>query len=92
MRAFILALLVSVTPAVAQQACAPHDVISGGLKAKYGETVQSRGLDGQGRLVEVYASDETGSWTITYTLPDGMTCLVASGSDFSRIVDAGEAL
>ena len=92
MRAFILALLVSATPAVAQQNCAPRDAIVNSLKAQYGETVQSSGLSEDGVLVEVYASDETGTWTITYTLPDGLTCLVASGSDFSRIVDAGEAL
>lgn len=92
MRAFILALLVSASPAVAQQSCAPRDVIVDGLRARYGETVQSSGLSEAGALIEFYASDETGTWTITYTLPDGMTCLMASGSDFSRIVDAGEAL
>ena len=30
----------------------------------------------------VYASDDTGTWTVTVTLPDGMTCLVASGNAY----------
>ena len=90
MRAFIFALLVSVTPAVAQQSCAPRDIIVDGLRARYGETAQFSGPSEAGALIEFYASDETGTWTITYTLPDGPTCLMASGSDFSRTKQLGE--
>jgi hypothetical protein len=30
-------------------------------------------------LVELFASPETGSWTILVTRPDGVTCLLAAG-------------
>ena len=30
-------------------------------------------------MLEVFASAETGTWTITLTMPGGPTCLVASG-------------
>ena len=33
-------------------------------------------------LVETFASAETGTWTITVTMPTGVTCLVASGQAF----------
>ena len=30
-------------------------------------------------VVEVFASDVTGTWTITQTLPGGRTCVIAAG-------------
>ena len=39
-------------------------------------------------VVEVFASDETGTWTITVTTPNGMTCLVASGQSFEALAEA----
>jgi hypothetical protein len=41
------------------------------LGARYGETVRSIGLAGRDRIVEVFASEETGSWTILVTNTDG---------------------
>ncbi len=38
--------------------------------------------------MEIYASDETGSWTIIVTLPDGMACLVAAGQSYEALADA----
>ena len=33
-------------------------------------------------VVEVFASSDTGTWTITVTNASGVTCLVASGQAF----------
>lgn len=38
-------------------------------------------------VVEVFASLETGTWTITITRPDGLTCLAASGEGFENLVE-----
>jgi hypothetical protein len=35
--------------------------------------------------MELYASDATGTWTITMTLPDGRMCLMASGAGFEAV-------
>ena len=35
-------------------------------------------------LVEVYASEETGTWTILMTRPDGTTCLLAAGQRWEQ--------
>lgn len=74
----------------AQQArnCAPRDAVIERLATSYGETRQSIGLGSQGAVVETFASDDTGSWTITVTMPNGMTCLVASGQSFEELADA----
>ena len=70
------------TAASAQTVCGKRDNIIKQLEAKYGETRRSLGVQ-QGRgVVEVYASTETGSWTILVTDPRGMSCLMAAGEAF----------
>jgi hypothetical protein len=68
--------------------CAPREVVVTRLAEGYGETRQSIGLGANNAVVEVFASDETGSWTITVTSPGGVTCLVASGQAFEELVEA----
>ena len=60
--------------------CAERERIVGTLTGHFGETARSWGMGPRGRIIEVFASEETGTWTITVTAPDGTTCLVASGS------------
>ena len=62
--------------------CAQRQAILDRLTQTYGETVQSMGLGSNNGIVEVFASPETGTWTITVTMPNGMTCLVASGQAY----------
>ncbi|MBO9445599.1 hypothetical protein [Ruegeria sp. R14_0] len=68
--------------------CAPRDEVIKRLAETYGETRQGIGIARQGAVMEVYASDQSGSWTITVTLPDGMTCLVASGQAYETIAES----
>lgn len=68
--------------------CAPRPVVLERLADGYGETRQSIGLGTQGAVVEVFASDETGTWTITVTMPTGVTCLIASGQSFETLAEA----
>ena len=49
---------------------------------------QSMGLGGQGAVVETFASSDTGTWTITVTMPNGMTCMIASGQSFEALIEA----
>jgi hypothetical protein len=60
------------------------------LGARYGETVRSIGLAGRDRIVEVFASEETGSWTILVTNTAGVACLVASGQHYEQVVAGPE--
>jgi hypothetical protein len=62
--------------------CAPHDDVSAQLAKQFGEVPRSMGLAQDNTVMEVYASAESGSWTITVTMPNGMTCLVAAGQNF----------
>ena len=82
-------------PAFSQNAsrpvCAERDVIVATLATRYGETARSIGLGPGNRVVEVFASEETGTWTITVTMPSGVTCLVAAGRNFEELAEAQPA-
>jgi hypothetical protein len=68
--------------------CAPRQIVLERLATKYGETRQSIGLGANNAVVEMFASTETGTWTITVTTPEGLTCLVASGQSFETLAEA----
>lgn len=65
--------------------CADRAQVVNRLSDGYGETRQSMGIGRNNTVVEVFASEETGSWTITVTLPNGMTCLLASGQAYESL-------
>ena len=90
-----LTMSLGLTVIVAQQAhaqsgrkCAPRDAVIERLAGTYGETRQSIGLGEQGMMIETFASENTGTWTITVTNPNGQTCLVASGRSFEQLAEA----
>lgn len=93
MAALAMGTLMTVTPALpvaAQSArnCAPREVVVTRLAEKYKETRRSMGLGANNAVVEVFASQESGSWTIIVTMPNGVTCLVASGQAFEALAEA----
>jgi hypothetical protein len=45
------------------------------------------GLGANNMVVEVFASGTSGSWTITVTGSDGVTCLVASGQAYEATAE-----
>lgn len=80
-----------VTQARAEGAiCAERADLVAQLTQNYGEHRQAAGLAGGDGLVELFASPETGSWTITVTGPDGIACLLAVGEHFTLFEAAPE--
>ena len=81
-----------VAPAFSQgSSCAERTLIVERLSEKYGETRQSAGLNQNNGMVEVFASDTTGTWTILVTMPNGMSCLMAAGKAWQGETAAAEA-
>lgn len=76
-------------PQIAQSApqCDSREAVTALLADRYGETRRSVGIAGQSAVMELYASDDTGTWSITMTLPDGMMCLMASGSNYEVVTE-----
>jgi hypothetical protein len=83
----LIALLAA--PAVAEPACALRAVVMMALAEKYGEERVALGVNSAGNLIEMLGNEETGTWTIIVTSPQGVTCLVMDGSAFA--VQAGVA-
>lgn len=82
--------LITTSMAAAQQSrnCGPRELVVTRLAEGFGETRQSMGLGANNAVVEVFASEESGTWTITVTSPNGVTCLVASGQAFEELAEA----
>ena len=76
-------------PAAAQSLgqCAKRDIVLGQLAERYGETRRGLGIAANNSVMEMFAAADTGTWTITVTMPNGMTCLVASGQGFEAMAD-----
>ncbi|MCR9149855.1 MAG: hypothetical protein NXH83_06750 [Rhodobacteraceae bacterium] len=73
--------------AAANIQCGAREQVVDRLASTYGESRRGFGLAGNQTLMEVFASDETGSWTIIVTRPDGTTCMIASGQNFEAVRD-----
>jgi hypothetical protein len=71
-------------PAGAQSVCGRRADIVKRLNTGFEEQRRAAGLAADGNLVEVFAS-KSGSWTIIFTRPGGLTCLVAVGDSWQRI-------
>lgn len=86
---FTLALAAMAPAAHAQDSshCAPRAMVIERLAVTYGETRRAMGLAANNTVIETFASDDSGSWTITATFANGLTCLIASGQDYEALAD-----
>ncbi|RBO52132.1 hypothetical protein DSD19_16695 [Rhodovulum sp. BSW8] len=69
----------------AQRQCGPREGILSQLRDRYGESRQAIGLAANNAVVEVFANTQTGTWTVTGTFANGLTCLIASGGSFETL-------
>jgi hypothetical protein len=67
--------------------CDSRAAVTALLADRYGETRRALGLAGEAAVMELFASDTTGTWSITMTLPDGRMCLMASGAGYEALSD-----
>ena len=68
-----------------ERSCAARSQVVERLAARFGETLQSLGMQSAVGLVEIYASPATGTWTILLTSPDGTSCLLAAGEAWESL-------
>jgi len=65
--------------AAAQMRCGERETVIAQLRDRYGETQRSAGFQEGRGIVEIYANEDSGSWTILLTTPEGVSCLMAAG-------------
>lgn len=89
--AAVLILLVFVPSVVSaqNQSCAPREIVIERLIDDFGERRQSVALGANNTLFEVWANTDgenpTGSWTITVTRTNGITCVFAAGQNYETV-------
>jgi hypothetical protein len=64
-----------------------HDAgeIARQLSSKYKEAPVAFGLQSNGNLLQIYASDQKNTWTVVSTSPAGQSCIVAAGKRWESI-------
>ena len=80
-------LATTCVPAMAQRTapCAPRDQVIIGLAERWGESRQALGIIQGEAIMEIFASEETGTFTVIITSGNGMSCLVASGDNYEVV-------
>jgi hypothetical protein len=66
-------------------ACHSHADLAAMLNQKFSEQPNALGVQANGHLVEVFASNDGTSWTIVITRPDGWSCIVAVGQSWETL-------
>lgn len=80
------ATAVTATSASAQtMACGSREEMTDRLKRGFGEAQTGLGLISAAQILEVWSSEETGTWTILMTDPEGQTCMVAAGEAWKTV-------
>jgi hypothetical protein len=77
-------------PALAQTAgpgpaCVKRADLLKHLEAKYHEAPAAVGIADNGALLEVFASKSGETWTVTVAMPNGISCMVASGQQWQDV-------
>ncbi len=79
----IASLLVLAGAAQAQQLCLPHEEAIARLQQQHGESTKGLGVGTRGQSVMELFTSETGSWTILVTRTNGLSCIAASGENWT---------
>lgn len=81
----VLAALASVPmPATAGPAfCAERTQIAERLTTAYAEQLAGGGLQSSNGLIEVWTTETGSTWTILMTRPDGISCVMATGTNWA---------
>lgn len=65
--------------------CNNAAVVAKQLGSKYEEAPVAFGLQSNGNLLQVYASDKKDTWTVVSTTPNGLSCIVAAGKKWESL-------
>ncbi|PSL17932.1 hypothetical protein [Shimia abyssi] len=84
--ALLFGMAATAPPAYAAN-CAARDIVVERLESKYSEHLLAGGLQqtrNASTVVEVWTSELNGTFTVIVTTPQGISCVVAAGTDWFR--------
>lgn len=89
MKALAAILMFLASPAASAN-CADRGQVIGRLQTKFHEVQSGAGLQSQQTIIEVWYSPDTRTWTILASGTNGISCILASGTNWYPIeVKAG---
>lgn len=69
--------------AEAQSKCGQRDNFVAQLQSKYKEINRGVGLSSDTQVIEFWVSEETGTFSIFVTYPNGLSCIIATGKNWT---------
>ncbi len=82
------ALLAAAQAARAEgMACGLRAQIVAQLESRFHESRHGVGLAANNAVLEIFASQESGTFSVLVTLPSGQTCLIASGEAYQSLAE-----
>mmetsp|Transcript_18294 Transcript_18294/g.29182 ORF Transcript_18294/g.29182 Transcript_18294/m.29182 type:complete len:97 (-) Transcript_18294:12-302(-) len=83
--AVLFGMAAAAPPAIAA-GCADRDLVVERLQSKYSEAMVAGGLQGvqdnKMTMLEVWSSEKTGTFTVIMTNAQGVSCILAAGTDW----------
>lgn len=77
------------SPAMPRSVCHEYRRIAEHLDRRYQEAPIGAGLQTNGRVLQIFRSVETGSWTMVSVDPSGQSCIVATGQHWQDQIADG---
>lgn len=65
--------------------CHDYKVLMAHLGARFEEAPVSLGIQENGNLLQVFASERNGTWTIVSVTPLGLSCVLATGNHWESM-------
>lgn len=87
---FLLCGMAAAAPPALAGSCGDREDMTRKLESGYSERLTAGGLQKsrpQATVIEVWSSDETGTFTVLVTHANGISCVVATGSSFFHITE-----
>jgi hypothetical protein len=69
----------------AAPACVKRTELLSHLSNKFREAPVAMGVADNGSLLEVFSTTDGATWTVALTMPNGVTCLVATGQSWESV-------
>ena len=69
--------------------CAEHAVLATSLGEDFHENKVASRQGQSGQVMQIFASEEMGTWTVVHAGVDGVSCVVASGTGWSPATSPG---
>lgn len=80
-----LAFVLFPTSLLAQSNCGLRETIITYLQEKYSETLNIVMIGQKGEVYEIWANDESSTFTVLMNIPGGFTCVMASGDYYEEV-------